>query len=353
MIHGAARVWAKRFCLEYTPFYSLKALKLVALLSLIFGVACVQQSDDLATPLSTAQEALAVGDYDAAYKQYLHFAEDENNPLAQFSVGLFYQLGWGRPVNDAEACSWFSQSAAGNIPAALFAHADCLRFGKGGEASPEEAAVYYQKAADEGLPTALCSLAELYMAGEGVPRNPAKAITLCISVAQQGHPAAMTRAGLFYLEGDESIRDNEKALQWLVAGANANDPEAMYNLGRMMRMQPVANMGNDNARQWFEKAAALGYEPAYFPTAELYYLAKGRGENDMITEGDLAKLYMWLQVTLQSSMQQTERDKAGEMLEKVLLVMPATWQPVLDQRVADHLREFRQVSGVRHQSPVS
>jgi TPR repeat protein len=114
----------------------------------------------------------------------------------------------------------------------------------------------------------------------------------------------------------------------------------MYNLGRMMRMQLVTDMGNGDARQWFEKAASLGYEPAYFPTAELYYLAKGSGENDTISEDDLAKLYMWLQVTAQASTDQAERDSIGDMLEQVQLVMPASWKPALDQQVAEHLQTF-------------
>jgi hypothetical protein len=45
---------------------------------------------------------------------------------------------------------------------------------------------------------------------------------------------------------------------------------------------------------------------------------------------------MWLQ----SSTDQAERDKAGEMPEQVLLVMPVAWQPALDQRVAEHLQKF-------------
>jgi TPR repeat protein len=317
----------------------LPALGLVALLTQISAVASAQP-DNLAASLGPAQEALAAGDYDAAYEQYRRIAEDENNPLAQYSVGLFYQLGWGRPADDAEACRWFAQAAEGNIPGALLAHADCLRYGMNGQASPAEAARSYQKAADEGLPTALCSLAELYMAGEGAPHDPDKAIELCTSVARQGYPAAINRTGLFYLEGDESIRDNEKALQWFVAGANANDPAAMYNLGRMMRLQLVADTNIDDARLWFEKAAAQGYEPAYFRTAELYYLAEGRGENNTITEDDLAKLYMWLQVTLQASKDQAELDKAAEMLEQVLVVMPEAWRPTLDQRVTEHLQKF-------------
>ena len=334
-----ARARVSKCCPGLSCSVALRVLSLFPLLSL-FPASALAQPEDLAATLGPAQEALAAGDYDAAYKQYRRVAEDEHNPLAQYSVGLFYQLGWGRPVNDAEACRWFAQAAEGNIPGALLAHADCLRLGTNGEAHPAEAALYYQKAADEGLPTALCSLAELYMAGEGVPRDPAKALELCTAVARQGYPPAINRAGLFYLEGDESIRDHEKALQWFVAGANVNDPAAMYNLGRMMRLQLVADANIDDARQWFERAASQGYEPAYFRTAELYYLAEGRAEDGTITEDDLAKLYMWLQVTLQASEDQAEREKAGEMLEQVLAVMPEAWQPVLDQRVTEHLRKF-------------
>jgi len=318
---------------------NLQAWRLLALLPLFSAVAS-GQPEDLAASLGPAQEALAAGNYDAAYRQYRQVAEDENNPLAQYSVGLFYQLGWGRAVNDEEACRWFAQAAEGNIPGALLAHADCLRYGKNGDASPAEAARYYQKAADEGLPTALCSQAELYMAGEGVPQDPAKALELCTTVARQGYPVAINRTGLFYLEGDESIRDNEKALQWFVAGANANDPAAMYNLGRMMRLQLVADTNMDDARHWFEKAAGQGYEPAYFRTAELYYLAEGRGEDGTITKEDLAKLYMWLQVTLQASKDRVERDEAAKMLEQVLAVMPEAWRPTLDQRVTEHVQKF-------------
>jgi TPR repeat protein len=334
-----AGVRATGFCPDSSRRLLLLAPGLVVLLTLVSAVASAQPVD-LAANLGPAQEALAAGDYDDAYKQYRRVAEDENNPLAQYSVGLFYQLGWGRPVDDAEACRWFAQAAEGNIPGALLAHADCLRYGMNGEASPKEAARYYTKAADEGLPTALCSLAELHMAGEGVPHDPAKALDLCTAVARQGYPAAINTTGLFYLEGDESIRDNEKALQWFVAGANANDPAAMYNLGRMMRLQLVADTDMDDARQWFEKAAAQGYEPAYFRTAELYYLAEGQGENGTITEDHLAKLYMWLQVTLQASTDQAERDEAAEMLEQVLVVMPEAWRPTLDQRVTEHLQKF-------------
>lgn len=334
-----SRARATRCCPGSIRRLFLPVLGPVALLQLVSAVASAQP-EDLAASLGPAQEALAAGDYDTAYKQYRRVADDKNNPLAQYSVGLFYQLGWGRPVDEAEACRWFAQAAEGNIPGALLAHADCLRHGTNGEALPEEAASYYQKAADEGLPTALCSLAELYMTGEGVPRDPAKALELCTSVAQQGYPAAINRAGLFYLEGDESIRDNEKALQWFVAGANANDPAAMYNLGRMTRLQMVADTDIYDARLWFEKAAAQGYEPAYFRTAELYYLAEGQGENGTITEDDLAKLYMWLQVTLQASEDRAERDEAAKMLERVLVVMPEAWRPTLDQRVTEHLQKF-------------
>jgi len=306
----------------------------------LLAVTSVAAQADIAKELETAQATLAAGDYTAAYQQYRQIADQEDNPLAAFTVGLFYQLGWGRPVDQAEACRWFAQTAESTIPAALLAHADCLRSGARGKPDAEQAAVYYQRAADQGLPYALCNLAEMYMTGEGLEPDPKRAIELCSSVAEQGYTPAMTRTGRFYLEGDMSVQDTGMALQWFVNGANSGDPEAMNYLGQMMRDNQVADTSLEDARLWFEKAAALGYVPAYFPTAELYYLAEGRGENGTIAAEDLAKLYMWLQLTVQASPKQAERERASEILEKVAQVMPESWKPQLDQQVDAHLQKF-------------
>jgi len=121
---------------------------------------------DLAAELKNAQAALASGNYQAAYRAYqVHSA---TNPLAQFSLGLFHQYGWGRAVDAAEACRWHEKAAQGGIPAAQQLLAECLRHGVHRSADPAGAAQWYEQAARSGIVIAPCSLAELYMAGEGV-----------------------------------------------------------------------------------------------------------------------------------------------------------------------------------------
>ncbi|TDJ46272.1 MAG: hypothetical protein E2O50_00170 [Gammaproteobacteria bacterium] len=78
---------------------------------------------------------------------------------------------------------------------------------------------------------------------------------------------------------------------------------------------------------------------AYFPTAELHYLAEGDPETGLITPEDLAKLYMWLQVTIARSNDATERAEAKHMLDDVMQLIPANWLAELDRKIAHHIAE--------------
>jgi len=59
----------------------------------LLAVTSVATPTDIAKQLESAQATLAAGDYAAAYQQYRQIADQGNNPLAAFTVGLFYQLG--------------------------------------------------------------------------------------------------------------------------------------------------------------------------------------------------------------------------------------------------------------------
>ena len=179
---------------------------------------------DLARELKDAQAALAAGNYAEAYPQYLYFAEEKNNPLAQFTVGMFHQLGWGRPVDRAAACAWHARAAQGSIPAAAHFLAECYEQGIGRPADPAQAAVWYEHAAGLGHFMSLCALAELYMTGRGVPKDPQKGLALCRRAAEQGAVPARLQVGRYLLEGHESIRNPEAAYGWFEAAATT--PEA-------------------------------------------------------------------------------------------------------------------------------
>jgi len=294
---------------------------------------------DLASELKDAQAELAVGDYHKAYPQFLHFAE-QGNALAQFTVAMFHRLGWGNlPVDPVAACSWFEKSAAGDIPTATHYLAGCFEQGIGRPANPAQAAVWYQRAADLGHYLSLCSLAELYMKGEGVTRNPQKGLELCEQAAEQGAVPARVQVGRYLLQGDDSIRDLPAAHAWFELAA-AVSPEAQYYLGIMHRDGLGHGRTPDEARLWFERAASVGYVPAYFPTARLYYGDSPDYQSQRPSADDLAKTYLWLSATSQRSRDPVELEQSRAMLEQVLAIMPPSWVPTLDERVAAHFAEY-------------
>lgn len=299
---------------------------------------------DMARELEPAQRALAAGDYDKAYGEYHYFARDKNNPLAAFSVALFHQHGWGRPVDSAAACAWFERAAAEDIPAACHFYAQCLEQGDGGTEDPAEAAQWYQRAADLGHHGSLCDLARLHMTGTGVETNAARAVELCRMAIARRVPAAYVQLGRYLLEGVESVRDMPQALACFQAAAQADVPEAQYYLGLMLRDGRGCDADRASARHWFESAAAQGHVPAYFPTADLYLNAPHDAKTGRLSPEELAKAYMWLCATTNRMNSTGELARAREMLGDVRAVMPEAWAGDLDGKVAEHLAKFPDVS---------
>ncbi len=180
--------------------------------------------------LKEAQAALASGDFEKAFAAYQAAAENNENPLAQFSLGLFYQNGWGRAKNEVTACQWFEQAAKGDIPTAQYLAGICSEQGVHRLTDYTAAANWFEKAAQSGQFHAYCNLGNLYMTGQGVSKNPIKALELCYPAAQQGSIPAQTWMGKFFLEGDHLVRDHNKAYQWFEAAAQKYSPEAFYYL---------------------------------------------------------------------------------------------------------------------------
>lgn len=290
--------------------------------------------------MKDAQAALAAGDYEKAFAGYhAAAANDDKNALAQFSLGLFYQNGWGRAVEKAIACQWFEKAAQGGIPTAQHLTGICFEEGIHHSADPAAAADWFQKAAQAGHTHSYCHLGNLYMTGKGFPKDPIKALALCHPAAQQGAIPAQIWMGKFYLQGDASIQDMQEASRWFEAAAQKQAPEAFYYLGIIMDKGLLQGHTPQKARQMFEQAAALKYVPAYFPTGKGFYTAEPDPETNQLSAEHLAKAYVWLSATVQRSENPQEIITAKEMLRQLLAVMPKTWLAELDHKVAQHLLE--------------
>jgi TPR repeat protein len=308
------------------------------LLALLLATGC-SSSTDISRDVEQAQKLLAAGNYNQAFDEYQRVAKQKDNPLAKHALAMFYDFGWGRPVDRVKACQWYEQAAKGSIPVAADALGRCLTEGRHRDTDYAEAAMWFQKAADLGHHYSLCHLGALYISGQGVARDPAKGLDLCRQSAEQGSVPSMLRLVDFY-QDEEGIRDDAQALRWLSLAASYQSVEAQYRLGVMLRDGRGINKDPVVAREWFEQAASHGYEPAYFETARLYFNAPANPETGLWHENDLAKAYMWLSATLQRTENAEQRKQAGEMMAKVREVMPESWAADLDAKVDTHLHRY-------------
>ncbi len=326
---------------------SAKLHGLAAVLALCWAMSLTLSAPASANPLRKADKALAAGDYDGAYAEYLRHAEEKDDHLAQFNLALFHDYGWGRPVDPVAACRWHERAAAGGIPYAAHRLAECLAEGVGRPADPEAAARWYRKAADLQHHISLCDLGEMHLRGEGVEKDPEKAVALCTEAAERGLAPAQLRLAGFYVEGDAEIRDAVLAARWLEAAARQGLAEAQYRLGALLHERGDAEPATrDVARYWLESAASQGYLDAYLPVAEAYLARPRDPSSGRLPADDLAKAYLWLSAAAHRLEEPESKARADTLLAEVRAVMPPSWAPSLDAQVEAHLEE------VAHEHPL-
>ena len=138
-------------------------------------------------PLDDAAAALRRGDYAKALEVIRPLAE-QGNALAQYNLGVSYDLGWGVPQNAAEAIKW------------------------------------YRLAADQGYSLAQQNLGDIYATGRGVTLDNAEALKWYRIAADQGNSFAQNSLGLMYEKGQGVPADLVRAHMWFnLSGAQGND----------------------------------------------------------------------------------------------------------------------------------
>ncbi len=285
--------------------------------------------------LEKANTALAAQDYSLAYKEYRRHAE--KNGLAQFTLGLIEQQGWGRRANPVAACRWFARAAQAAVPAAQQFMGDCLAQGVGQKADGPTALRWYQAAADQGLAGAACDAGELYISGTIVDRDITRGLALCASAAQAQSTPAMMKLATLYHEGSAVPQNLALARYWYTQAAERHVHEAQFHLGVMLSEGQGGEADVLQARFWLEHAAMEGYAPAYLPTAILYANAPLDPKTGALSPEDLAKLYMWNSAAKATNQDPTQLAEITRIEALTLNVMPPQWKPELDQRVAAHL----------------
>jgi TPR repeat protein len=293
---------------------------------------------DPALPLRPAYALLDKGDYVRAYAAFLR--ESGNNPLAQFSIGLFHQNGWGRPVDQDTACAWFAKAARGKIPTALHATGDCLMRTPDAPGNAAAALASYQAAADNGHLISLCAAAEFYIRGRYVARDVARGLALCSQAAMANSPPAMLRLAT-YLHHDADVpHDLPGARHWYQLAAERQLPEARYQLAIMQAQGDGGAVEFDAALATMEELAADGYLPAYLPTATLYAHLPPDADTGAPSAAHLAKIYLWTSAAKARLRDPALLNQAEQLQAQALALMPPQWRTDLDNKIAVHLAKF-------------
>ena len=288
--------------------------------------------DDWAAPIEPARQLLLNKQYSEAlilFKQQAALG----NGLAQFNIALFYDLGWGMPVDRNRACSWYEQAANSNVPGAMQQVGECYLAGTGIEKSTTLAFQWFIKAYEQGVIGAACQAGELLIINNEIKTNVIKGLSLCIEGAQQGAIDAQSKLAKWYFNGTYISQDYQQAYNWLQLAAGERSPESAYLLaqfyGQGIGMVPDLSQ----ALYFYEMAAAAKYAPAYLPSAALYWQQFTTAPQKQ----HLAKSYLWAKTASRSSRDKNNIALAQQLLLKIKKEIPLLWQDELDQKVKQHL----------------
>jgi TPR repeat protein len=290
--------------------------------------------DDWAGPLSNAQALLAKQQYKTAFIAFKEQANLENG-LAQFTVALFYDLGWGIIPNRSTACQWYQKAAKNNMPGAMQSLGQCFFEGQGVKQNKKLAYHWFIKAFEQGIPSGACQAGELLLSGDGFKVDLMAGQRLCLEAAQQGSISAQNKLAQWYFYGQYFPQDYQQAFNWLQHVASEKSPSSAYLLAQFYDKGIGMNVDEKEALHWYEIAALGKYKKAYMPTALLYWqvFTKAQINKDKL----LAKSYLWATILSHSSEQLEDKAVAKQLLVRIMEKMPETWQESLDEKSVNHL----------------
>jgi len=137
-----------------------------------------------------------------------------------------------------------------------------------------------------------------------------------------------------------SIRDPGQALEWFKHAVRTGADEAALYIGR--QYEQGLGVGKDMvaAAQWYEYLAAKGDRRAYLKTGEAYWHGPSDPTTQALPAATLAKAYLWLSAAAHTTRDTGDLARTERLLQQGEAVMPVSWKPGLDAKVAAHLGAF-------------
>ena len=221
-----------------------------------------------------ARAAYRRGDYAQSLKIYRSLA-DQGNALAQYSIGVMYDIGGGVKKDYQEALKWYRLAAAQGHASAQYSIGVIYSDGLGVTQDYLEALKWYRLAAVQGSANAQYILGSMYNHGLGVTQNYQEALKWYRLAAAQGDSDAQNNIGRMYAKGDGVPQDYQEALKWFRLAAAQGDSEPQFYIGSMYAEGLGVTQDYQEALKWLRHAAAQGHALAQIKIGGMY--RKGYG----------------------------------------------------------------------------
>lgn len=161
-------------------------------------------------------------DYTTAFKWWLK-AADKGYAVAQYSVGMCYEYGYGVSKNDEEAVKWFRKAAEqGYAPSQNVMGYYYYKE----EKDLNKAFEWFEKAAKQGDAEAQLKVGCFYQMGWSVDKDMKEALNWYMKSADQDYAPAQFVLGMCYLEGNDIPRDYDKGIALIESAAKQGNEEA-------------------------------------------------------------------------------------------------------------------------------
>ena len=221
-------------------------------------------------------QAYAAGDYDRAIASWSGPAL-ENDPRAQFALGVLTMRGIGVPRDEVAAVGHYRRAAESGFASAQFNLGLAHFTGRGVEKEPAKAQYWWQLAAEQGHAVAQYNLAAILWSGDGVPMDQARAMHWFRIARSRGSEEAsnflLTLFEPMYKVLTENtlerVRGEDKRSIPLI------DEFGLYKLG----LQAAEEENFPQAFGYWEPLALDGHADSQFRVAQLYEKGLGVAQN--------------------------------------------------------------------------
>lgn len=207
--------------------------------------------------------------YTKAFDHIQDLSEEEDE-VAQYLLGYYYQVGMVVEEDDAKALNIYEKAARQGNPHGMSVAADMYRLGEGTAKDYAKAREWYNRGIELEDARSYYGLAGLYYNGEGVERDREQAFEYFKIAAEKDYTDAQSQLGYMYAYGLGVEENDEEAVWWYRKAAEKGNVSGQYNLGVVYAKGEGISQDLDKAAEWYRKAARKDYSLAQHNLAGLY-----------------------------------------------------------------------------------